>query len=296
MSRKLTTKEFIKKSIQIHGNLYDYKKVKYKTSKNKVLVICHKHGEFFQIAGEHLAGCGCPKCASKNMDTKLFIEKAIEQHCNKYDYSIVEYKNSKEKVNIICSIHGIFKQTPTKHLYGDGCPECANNIKLTKNEFVAKANIVHNNKYDYTKVDYNGNKHDIKIICSVHGEFAQKATKHLSGNGCPLCAKENKGWTFSQWEKAGLNSTKFEGFKFYIIKCWNNFESFYKIGKTFNSLSRRYKTKIKMPYRWKLIKIEEGDARTISEIEIEFKHNNKKYRYNPEIKFKGMTECYSELI
>ena len=53
-------------------------------------------------------------------DTKKFIEKAIFIHGDKYDYSLVDYKSSKDKIKIICKEHGIFEQYPAKHLIGRG--------------------------------------------------------------------------------------------------------------------------------------------------------------------------------
>ena len=60
----------------------------------------------------------------KPKTTENFIEKAKQIHGNKYDYSLVEYKNNKTKVKIICPIHGIFEQTPNCHLRLQGCPKC----------------------------------------------------------------------------------------------------------------------------------------------------------------------------
>ena len=54
-----------------------------------------------------------------------FIQKAMRVHGDKYDYSKVsEYINNKEKVDIICKIHGVFPQRPKDHLDGHGCPLC----------------------------------------------------------------------------------------------------------------------------------------------------------------------------
>ena len=53
-----------------------------------------------------------------------FIIRAREIHGDKYDYSKVEYKNSKEKVCIICPVHGEFWQTPSIHLMSKGCRQC----------------------------------------------------------------------------------------------------------------------------------------------------------------------------
>ena len=64
-------------------------------------------------------------------------------------------------------------------------------------EFIERANKKHNNKYDYSKVEYKNNKDYIKIICPIHGEFEQRVDMHLSGRGCPICAGKNK--TFEEF-------------------------------------------------------------------------------------------------
>lgn len=56
---------------------------------------------------------------------KEFIEKGTQLHNGKYDYSNVDYINSRTKVNIICPKHGLFEQVPRSHLQGNGCPKCA---------------------------------------------------------------------------------------------------------------------------------------------------------------------------
>lgn len=60
--RMLTTKDFIEKAKIVHGDKYDYSKTEYKRSEENVIVICPEHGEFSQIARNHLMGQGCPKC------------------------------------------------------------------------------------------------------------------------------------------------------------------------------------------------------------------------------------------
>lgn len=60
----------------------------------------------------------------------------------------------------------------------------------TKEEFIETANVIHSNKYDYSKVVYNGNKNKVCIICPEHGEFWQRPDNHIHGNGCPKCSYE----------------------------------------------------------------------------------------------------------
>ena len=72
-----------------------------------------------------MSGNGCPKCAGvAKLDTSRFIEESKKRHGDKYDYSKVEYKNTRTKVRIICPEHGEFWQTPKCHLSGNGCPNC----------------------------------------------------------------------------------------------------------------------------------------------------------------------------
>ena len=129
-----------------------------------------------------------------------FIEKAKEIHGDKYDYSKVEYKNAKTKVCIICPEHGEFWQTPNNHLHGCGCPKCkSKKIGLLKKKnienFINESYLLHNNKYDYSKVEYINNSTKVCIICPEHGEFWQSPNHHLQGHGCPYCKnvyKSNK--------------------------------------------------------------------------------------------------------
>ena len=192
--KKLTKKKFIERAKKIHGNKYDYSKVKYIDYETPVRIICPIHGEFQQSPNSHLHSYGCPKCGRKNINvdrkltTEEFIKKAKEVHGDKYDYSKVEYKNNKTPVTIICPEHGEFKQTPSNHLNGNGCKKCATETsKLTKELFVERAKLVHGDKYDYSKVKYSGSQSKICVICPEHGKFQQRATDHLMGHGCPIC-------------------------------------------------------------------------------------------------------------
>ena len=124
----------------------------------------------------------------KRFDTNIFIEKSKEIHGDFYDYSLVDYKNMKEHVKIICPDHGIFEQNPYKHLLGRGCRKCANNYPYTTESYIEKCITIHGNKYDYSLVEYKGNKNKIKIICPTHGVFEQTPLSHLKGYNCPICS------------------------------------------------------------------------------------------------------------
>jgi hypothetical protein len=190
---KSTTEEFIEKAKLKHGDTYDYSKVEYTKAINTINIICKEHGDFLQQPNKHLQGQGCPKCGiiirgnKSRSSTDEFIEKAKQKHGDKYDYSKVNYETAIKKVIIICKIHGEFLQTPNDHLNLYGCIKCSNTYKYTTEEWIEKSNYIHDNKYDYSKVDYINSKTNIKIICKEHGEFEQTPYSHINSVGCPKC-------------------------------------------------------------------------------------------------------------
>ena len=130
---------------------------------------------------------------SKRKSNDEFIREAQSIHHNRYDYSKVEYTNNKTKVCIVCPEHGEFWQTPSDHLNGKGCPQCAGNVRCDKDTFIEKAKHMHNDRYDYSKVEYVNAHTKVCIICPEHGEFWQTPNNHLNGNGCPLCKNRKIG-------------------------------------------------------------------------------------------------------
>lgn len=211
MKLKYNTESFIERSKKVHGDKYDYSKVEYVNSQTKVCVICHEkdengneHGEFWVTPNNHLRNRKCPKCKlvdARNRfikSTEQFIKDAKEVHGNKYDYSKVEYKGAFNLVKIICPIHGEFEQIPHVHLRGCGCQECGNILKdikakrTTFDDFVERANKIHNNKYKYKFKDLKSQHEKVIIICPIHGEFEQGIQSHLNGCGCPKCSKYRK--------------------------------------------------------------------------------------------------------
>ena len=202
MSKKLTTEEFIEKAREVHGDKYDYSKVEYVNTHVKVCIICPKHGEFWQTPHDHLKS-ECKECYNEKRgdlsrsNAEEFIKKAKLIHGDKYDYSKVNYLNNRTNVIIICPIHGEFTQTPNTHLNGSGCYQCNKHNggvkqKFNKDFFIEKSKKIHNNKYDYSKVNYKNINKKVCIICPIHGEFTQTPYNHLKGSGCPLCARNKR--------------------------------------------------------------------------------------------------------
>lgn len=217
--RKLTTLEFINRASKIHNNVYDYTKVKYTTSHNKVEIICKIHGAFFQESNDHLKGHGCPRCGTNQVSILLssnkeeFSNKSNKIHNNFYNYSEVNYIKCNKNVKIICPKHGSFIQSPDSHLQGHGCPDCArkrtiNSILFTNKKFISKASKIHNHKYDYSNSNYINSHTKIIIICPVHGNFLQLPYSHLNKHGCSKCAdkitSKNLSLTTSEFKRRAL--------------------------------------------------------------------------------------------
>jgi Zn finger protein HypA/HybF involved in hydrogenase expression len=196
--KKLTNLEFINRAIIKHNNIYDYSDVVYLGYHIKVAIICGKHGVFWQIPANHLRGQKCPLCARElrnahlTKNTGSFVDSAKIYHSDKYDYSLVEYINSKQNITIICKKHGLFTQIPNSHLNGKGCPQCAVDTIISKlttpvEQVINLAKIVHNGIYQYDEASYISMHTKFKITCSTHGDFWQEPSYHISGYGCPKC-------------------------------------------------------------------------------------------------------------
>jgi hypothetical protein len=185
--------------IKIHGDKYDYSLVKYVKSDKYLDIICKRHGVFKQTSETHLGGCGCPKCANELTANKklkglpYFLKKAKEIHRERYDYSLANFTTLETPIKIICREHGEFFQSPEKHLLGRGCQKCgarhaASQRKDTTESFTAKACKIHEDRYNYSEVDFLYSDEKVKIICKEHGAFWQTPNSHLGGQGCNKCS------------------------------------------------------------------------------------------------------------
>lgn len=314
--RKLTNEEFIIKSKLVHNCKYSYEKTLYINNSSKVIITCCKHGDFLQIPNSHLLGSGCPKCANekrnnhRKKDNKSIIRDFKKVHVDRYDYSLVEYISYHEKVKIICKKHGVFTQRVSDHVKGSGCNKCKFELQSVRNsmpkeEFLSRSIKTHGSKYNYEKIEYINSYSVLTIICYIHGEFKQTAYKHISGQGCRLCGINyrnyiNKlnptGWTINNWDIAAKKSKNFDSFKVYIIRCWNDDEEFYKIGRTFTTIKKRFRAKSMMPYKFEILKEFIFDnAKDAFDKETELKRLNIDTKYVPFISFNGMYECFLKI-
>lgn len=191
-----TTENIIKKSKLLHGDMFSYDKTIYINATSKVEFYCNKHKIYFkQYLCAHFrskTSTGCKLCIKEKFikavskTTDDFIKRSIAIHDTKYNYDKTNYINNKTKVIIFCNkCKQHFKQAPNHHLRGNNCP-CYK--KITQEEFIERANKIHNNKYIYDYVKYINSNTKIKILCKEHGFFMMLPNNHLSGkNKCPQC-------------------------------------------------------------------------------------------------------------
>ncbi len=126
-----------------------------------------------------------------------FITKARGLHTS-YNYSKTVYHRQTDSIIVICPEHGEFNVVAKQHVRTVGtvgCPVCGKEkqgkTRLTTNEFIEKANTVHNNKYDYSKSVYVLSALKLTVTCPMHGDWEVKANNHLNGRGCPDCGTES---------------------------------------------------------------------------------------------------------
>jgi len=144
-----------------------------------------------------------------------FGERAKKVHGDKYDYSRVQYKGARSKVEIVCPDHGPFWQEPRNHLDGHGCSECGairgGKAKHTNASFIERARAVHGDKYDYSRVEYKTSQTPVEIVCPDHGPFFPRPGNHVSRkSGCPQCA----GYAPTTLELFLQRATKVHGTKY----------------------------------------------------------------------------------
>ena len=236
----MTKSEFVVKAQDVYGDFYNYTKTIVTNCRDIVTITCPVHGDFKAVAGEHyraIKGRECPLCIKERKiqrqlveSKKLFIQKAKEVHGNKYQYDLTGFTLiSKSTIPITCAEHGVFTQSCAVHLRGSGCPTCGikqNSISRSSNtqDYVSKAAVIHNGKYCYSKTEYVTCRDKVVIICPIHGEFEQRASAHLDGQGCPEC-----------------KATGFDGTKPAILYYLSiNSGEVYKIGITNRTVEERY--------------------------------------------------------
>lgn len=127
----------------------------------------------------------------RKLSQEEFINKCLEVHSDKYDYSLVEYKNIRGRIKILCKKHGLFEQISKNHKDGQGCPRCSMpNYNLTRDEFIIRCD---NKNYDYSLITTDIVKSDDKIlIININNGLTYKQLSDHHRNGITPTLIESK--------------------------------------------------------------------------------------------------------
>lgn len=192
---------FIKRSVQIHGDVYNYDKSVYTGIRDKLIITCKIHGDFEMTPNNHISNKqGCKKCKlilrgqkatySKDDVLKQFNEK----HNSFYTYDLSGYKNWSSIISVKCPAHGWFKQSVKVHRKGHGCIECgkSNINRKTSEDYFKEASEAHGGVYQYSNLNVMNNLVYFDVVCEKHGKFTVRASNHISKkSGCPDCVGQN---------------------------------------------------------------------------------------------------------
>lgn len=173
----------------------------------------------------------------RKLTQQEFILKSKTMHGDKYDYSKVNYRNNRGKIELTCTQCGqAFSQAARGHLAGRGCRNCGS--MYTTKEFVERAKKIHGNKFDYSRTIYVGSLKKLTIICQkCHSVFSQTADIHLKGNiNCPSCRNKNQYLTTEEFVARaktihgtlyGYDTTKYKDFDSHVEIFCNKCKMFF---------------------------------------------------------------------
>lgn len=243
-------------------------------------------------------GANCPMCA-KNIKSDIEDVRSMVCELGK-KIDVIEYARRKgtSAFRVRCQIDGHEWLAKKNELKKHGCAKCANKLRLTIEDVVFRTSELLPNISILSK-EYVNSESLLRCGCDICGNIWDTKWAYLSQKcGCPECGKRNNGWNKSSWIKKAKMSSRYSGFKVYILKCYNEDEEFYKVGITFLNVKERYTNKKSMPYNYEVVKtIESDDGIYIWELEKKIHTYNKEFIYSPKINFDGAyVECFSKVM
>lgn len=204
--------KFIKEALLKHGNNYDYSNINpidVKGADCDLTIICKKcNYKWISSPRKHInLGSNCPACTNHiKLTLQIFIERALDVHGYKYDYSAVAEKDIQSVyscVPVTCKIcyYDWFPMIGNHLNKQSGCPQCAKNAPWTLNRFLAAATKINGAKFDYSGISHiKGAFSRINIKCNTcNNSWPSTIDSHISQqNGCPHCYG-NIPWTLESF-------------------------------------------------------------------------------------------------
>lgn len=218
----------------------------------------------------------------KRITTEEAITRIRSAHGDKYDTSLVDYKGSVSKIELICHSHGSFKARLQDITRGTGCPSCAREnqsrrVSKDLDTFLCDARKMHGDRYEYVTSTYKNYNNNVEIVCKVHGSFLQRANHHVYGHGCPKC------------QVNGFNLSK-QG----ILYLLSSGSGIVKVGITNRDIKPRLREINKTSgLDFKLVTSLVADGQFVYDAEQDLLENFKHFKYSDSV-FSGSTECFKQ--
>lgn len=274
-------------------------------TQNEVMTInCNIHGnintKYYRFLKNRLGCPSCSKSTNPNRDYIKFVD-SVSEILSLYKYTIIDIVNPREVY--INDDLGILYKTSFRSLLK--CNELMINSAVDKTDYlIKKSKFQHNNGYSYEYTKYIDSKTKVTVRCTLHDKIISIYPYELlnhNWNSCPDCynlgiirSKRND-YITSNYIKYVNEYGKTDSI-LYIIRCYNDKESFIKIGVTSHWIEYRYRDKKKLPYDYEVIEEIYGTSMQVYMMEKELHMYYKDYSIIPNIKFKGWTECFSDKI
>ena len=267
---------------------------KYMGSENKLTFKCTIDNNEWEAKWHNIQnGKGCPVCGVKSRvdKSRLSIDE-IRFRLNEINPNvhIIEgsYENNRSKLKCKCLKDGYVWLSNWANLSrGEGCPKCANNIRLTI-EGVKNKLLLINPNIEIISNTYINNKNKLECQCKVCGHKWYSRWDNLaSGYGCQKCAIESiSGENSYRWNNGISETSKYlrskisewkkDSMKKYNYKCDITGERFDVIHHLygFDSIIKEMFENLNIPIKERICDYSEKDVE-LMEKEIDVLH--KKY-------------------
>lgn len=173
---------FLEKARAKHGYRYIYHNLSDDVPSNSYVEIEYNDIIFKQLVRNHLSGKR-PERNLEKVSKEDFIKKCIDVLGDLYDYDEMNFINMNSPIYVREKSTGLlFKTYPVEHL--------SKKKRIIKNEdyYIDYVSHLHNFRYTYEMVNYQGVGKKIKFKCSEHGDVLILGIDHLKhGRGCPKC-------------------------------------------------------------------------------------------------------------
>lgn len=277
----------------------------------KILAVC-ENIRYFLVEDRYgvckISSCNLLKGKLPSINTALNRTEYFKNKLKEYNTSyaqglfeiIGEYISAHSKL-IIKDKFGLLSCTPDRLLYLNSAPSIKSAVD-SQQYWVNTVRDKYDNLYDYIDCEYTGSSQIVGVICKEHGVFYVERGSHQSGKRCNKCymdenppaIKESVNLELERWINEAKICKYFDYFKVYIIRCWNEDEEFFKVGRSYSLLSRRFHSKVSMPYNYEIVyQLKSENASKLYYLEREIIYQNRYNRYKPLKSFSGKNECFT---